>query len=240
MAQRAAIVTGASSGIGLAIAEMLGAEGYALTVAARRPEKLEEAASGLADRGYELNVVAAQLGEEEAVKRVVASHRERFGRLDVLVNNAGIGIGAPVAEIQTKRLDLQVDLNLRSLILFYRECVDLLRAAAAEHRSALVVNTSSISGKSGQAWLSVYSATKAAVVGFTQAMHRELSAEGIKSTALCPAFVDTPMTDFVKGQVSPEQMIRPSDIAAAVKLLLDVSPACIIPEIQFIRPGESI
>jgi NAD(P)-dependent dehydrogenase (short-subunit alcohol dehydrogenase family) len=240
MAQRAAIVTGASSGIGLAIAEMLGAEGYALTVAARRPEKLEEAASGLADRGYELNVVAAQLGEEEAVKRVVASHRERFGRLDVLVNNAGIGIGAPVAEIQTKRLDLQVDLNLRSLILFYRECVDLLRAAAAEHRSALVVNTSSISGKSGQAWLSVYSATKAAVVGFTQAMHRELSAEGIKSTALCPAFVDTPMTDFVKGQVSPEQMIRPSDIAAAVKLLLDVSPACIIPEIQFIRPGEGI
>jgi len=240
MAERAAIVTGASSGIGLAIAEMLGGEGYGLTVAARRPDKLEAAAAGLAERGFEVNAVAAQLGEEAEVQRVVASHRERFGRLDVLINNAGVGVGANVGEILTKRLDLQVDLNLRSLILFYRECVDLLRAAAAEHRSALVVNTSSISGKSGQAWLSVYSATKAAVVGFTQAMHKELGAEGIKSTALCPAFVDTPMTDFVKGQVNPEDMIRPQDIAAAVKLLLDVSPACVIPEIQFVRPGEAI
>jgi NAD(P)-dependent dehydrogenase (short-subunit alcohol dehydrogenase family) len=240
MAQRAAIVTGASSGIGLAIAEMLGTEGYALTVAARRPEKLEEAAAGLADRGYELNVVAAQLGEEEEVKRVVASHRERFGRLDVLVNNAGVGIGAPVDEISTKRMDLQLGLNIRSIILFYRECADLLKAAGAEHRRALVVNTASIAGKHGQAWLSVYAATKFAVVGWTQSMHRELSELGIKSTALCPGFVDTAMTDFVKGQVSPDDMMRPSDIAAAVKLLLDVSPACIIPEIQFVRPGEGV
>jgi NAD(P)-dependent dehydrogenase (short-subunit alcohol dehydrogenase family) len=240
MAERAAIVTGASSGIGLAIAQTLGGEGYGLTVAARRPDKLEAAAEGLRSQGFEVNAVAGQLTEEEVVQRVVASHRERFGRLDVLVNNAGVGLGAPVGEIQTKRLDLQIDLNLRSIILFYRECVDLLRAAGAEHRNALVVNTSSISGKSGQAWLSVYSATKAAVVGFTQAMHRELGAEGIKSTALCPAFVDTPMTDFVKGQVSAEEMIRPEDIAAAVKLLLDVSPACVIPEIQFLRPAEAL
>jgi NAD(P)-dependent dehydrogenase (short-subunit alcohol dehydrogenase family) len=240
MAERAAIVTGASSGIGLAIAQTLGGEGYGLTMAARRPDKLEAAAEGLRSKGFEVNAVAGQLTEEEVVQQVVASHRERFGRLDVLVNNAGVGLGAPVGEIQTKRLDLQIDLNLRSVILFYRECVDLLRAAGAEHRNALVVNTSSISGKSGQAWLSVYSATKAAVVGFTQAMHRELGAEGIKSTALCPAFVDTPMTDFVKGQVSAEEMIRPEDIAAAVKLLLDVSPACVIPEIQFLRPAEAV
>jgi short-subunit dehydrogenase len=240
MAERAAIVTGASSGIGLAIAEMLGAEGYGLTVAARRAEKLEESAKELADRGYEVNVVAAQLGEEEDVKRVVASHRERFGRLDVLVNNAGVGIGAPVDEIATKRMDLQLDLNIRSIILFYRECADLLKAAGAEHRRALVVNTASIAGKHGQAWLSVYAATKFAVVGWTQSMHHELAEQGIKSTALCPAFVDTAMTDFVKGQVSAEEMIRPQDIAAAVKLLLDVSPACIIPEIQFVRPGDSV
>jgi NAD(P)-dependent dehydrogenase (short-subunit alcohol dehydrogenase family) len=239
MAERAAIVTGASSGIGLAIAEMLGAEGHGLTVAARRPEKLEAAAGGLSDKGFDVNVVAAQLTEEEGVQRVVASHRERFGRVDVLVNNAGVGIGAPVAEIVTKRLDLQIDLNLRSIVLFYRECADLLRAAGAEHRRALVVNTASIAGKHGQAWLSVYSATKAAVIAFSQSMHRELSGEGIKSTALCPGFVDTPMTEFVKGQVDAADMIQPADIAAAVKLLLEVSPACIIPEIQFVRPGEA-
>jgi NAD(P)-dependent dehydrogenase (short-subunit alcohol dehydrogenase family) len=240
MAERAAIVTGASSGIGLAIAEMLGAEGYGLTVAARRPEKLEAAAAGLTDKGFDVNVVAAQLAEEEGVQQVVASHRERFGRVDVLVNNAGVGIGAPVAEIVTKRLDLQLDLNLRSIVLFYRECADLLQAAGAEHGRALVVNTASIAGKHGQAWLSVYSATKAAVIAFSQSMHRELSEKGIKSTALCPGFVDTPMTDFVKGQVDAADMIQPADIAAAVKLLLDVSPACIIPEIQFVRPGEAV
>jgi NAD(P)-dependent dehydrogenase (short-subunit alcohol dehydrogenase family) len=236
--QRAAIVTGASSGIGLAIAEMLGEEGYALTVAARRPEKLEAAADGLRSQGFAVEVVAGPLGDEAGVQAVVGAHRERYGRLDMLVNNAGVGIGAPVAEIDTKRLDMQLGVNLRSIILFYRETVGLLRAAAAEHGTAQVVNTASIAGKRGQPWLSVYSATKGAVVNFTEAMHKELSGEGIKSTALCPGFVDTPMTEFVKGTVPAEEMITPRDIAEAVRLLLKVSPACIIPEIQFLRPGE--
>jgi NAD(P)-dependent dehydrogenase (short-subunit alcohol dehydrogenase family) len=240
MANRAALVTGASSGIGLAIAHMLGEEGYALTVAARRPEKLEGAADELRAKGYDVVLVAGNLGDEDVIKSVVAAHRERYGRLDVLVNNAGVGIGAPVADIQTKFLDMQINTNFRSIPLFYRECIDMLRAAGAEHRNALVVNTSSISGKYGQAWLSVYSATKFAVVGWTQAMYKELASEGIKSTALCPAFVDTPMTDFVKGQVEAQDMITPQDIAESVRLLLKVSPACIIPEIQFIRPSEDL
>jgi len=241
MAQRAAIVTGASSGIGLAIARMLGEEGYALTVAARRPEKLDGAAQELRDAGCEVEAVPAMLAEEDGVKAVVAAHRDRYGRLDVLVNNAGVGIGAPVAEIQTKRLDMQLDVNLRAIVLFYRECADLLRAAGAEHKRALVVNTSSISGKRGQPWLSVYSATKAAVVGFTEAMNKELGADGIRSCALCPAFVDTPMTDFAKaGGVAPEQMIRPEDIAEAVRMLLRLSPVCLVPEMIFERVGESL
>jgi NAD(P)-dependent dehydrogenase (short-subunit alcohol dehydrogenase family) len=240
MANKAALVTGASSGIGLAIAHMLGEEGYALTVASRRPEKLEGAAEELRAKGYEVEHVAGNLGDEDVIKSVVAAHRERYGRLDVLINNAGVGIGAPVGEIQTKHLDIQISTNFRSIPLFYRECIDMLRAAGAEHRSALVVNTSSISGKFGQAWLSVYSATKFAVVGWTQAMYKELAAEGIKSTALCPAFVDTPMTDFVKGQVEATDMITPQDIAESVRLLLKVSPACIIPEIQFIRPSDDL
>src|SRR3954451_1133144 len=238
MQQRAAIVTGASSGIGLAIAEVLGEEGYALTVAARRPEKLEAAAQSLKDKGFTVEHVAGALGDEQGVKAVVAAHRERYGRLDVLVNNAGVGIGQTVAEIDAKRVDIQLDVNVRSLILFYRETVDLLRAAGKEHRKALVVNTASLAGKRGEAWLSVYSATKGAVVSFTQAMHKELSGEGIKSTALCPGFVDTPMTDFVKGAVPAEDMITPADIAETVRLLLKVSPNCIIPEVQFLRPGD--
>jgi NAD(P)-dependent dehydrogenase (short-subunit alcohol dehydrogenase family) len=239
-AERAAIVTGASSGIGLAIARVLGEEEFGVTMAARRPEKLEAAVAGLAADGFDVHGIAANVSEEAEIKKVVGAHRERYGRLDVLVNNAGVGVGASVADIVTKRLDMQLDINLRSIVLFYRECIELLREAAGEHKNALVVNTSSISGKHGEAWLSVYSAAKHGVVGWTEAMNKELGAEGIKSTALCPAFVDTPMTDFVKEQVPANEMIRPEDIAEAVRYLLRVSPACVVPEMMFVRPGEAL
>jgi NAD(P)-dependent dehydrogenase (short-subunit alcohol dehydrogenase family) len=240
MPERAALVTGASSGIGFAIARTLGEEGYGLTLAARRPEKLAEAAASLRDAGLEIEVVAANLADEADIQRVVAAHRERWGRLDVLVNNAGVGVGATVSDVVAKRVDLQLDVNLRAIILFYRECADLLRAAGAEHCNALVVNMSSISGKSGQPWLSVYSATKAAVIGWTQAMNKELNADGVKSVALCPGFVDTPMTEFVREQVAQEDMIRPEDIAEAVRYLLKISPQCVVPEIVFQRLGEGL
>jgi NAD(P)-dependent dehydrogenase (short-subunit alcohol dehydrogenase family) len=239
-AERAAIVTGASSGIGLAIARVLASEGFSLTMAARRPEKLDAAVAGLAADGADVQAVAANLADEAEIQKVVEAHRERYGRLDVLVNNAGVGVGATVAENQTKRVDMQLDINLRSIVLFYRECIGMLREAAAEHKNALVVNTSSISGKRGEGWLAVYSATKHGVVGWTEAMNKEISAEGIKSTALCPAFVDTPMTDFVKEHVAAEEMIRPEDVAEAVRYLLKVSPACIVPEMMFIRPGDAL
>ena len=238
MAQRAAIVTGASTGIGRAIAGMLAEEGYALTVASRRPENLAPAAKELRAMGAEVVEVPADMRNEDDIKAVVAAHRERYGRLDVLVNNAGMGFGLPVGEIPTKQLDMVLDVNIRSIVLFYRECVEMLRAAGAEHQSALVVNTASITGKRGQAWLSVYSATKFAVVGFTEAMNRELAAEGIRSCALCPAFVNTAMTDFVKDTVDAEAMIQPEDISEGVRYLLKLSPGCLIPEIIFERPGE--
>jgi NAD(P)-dependent dehydrogenase (short-subunit alcohol dehydrogenase family) len=240
MAERTAIVTGASSGIGLAIARVLGEEGFGITMAARRAEKLEGAAAEMAAEGFDVHAVAANLAEEAEIQKVAAAHRDRYGRLDVLVNNAGMGIGAPVGEIQTKRLDMQLDVNLRSVILFYRECLSMLQAAGAEHRNALVVNTSSIAGKRGEGWLSVYAAAKHGVVGWTESMNRELATQGIKSTALCPAFVDTPMTDFVKEHVAAEEMIRPEDVAEFVRYLLKVSPACVVPEIMFVRPGDAL
>jgi NAD(P)-dependent dehydrogenase (short-subunit alcohol dehydrogenase family) len=240
MPDRAAIVTGASRGIGLAIAEALGEDGYGLTLAARKPEPLEQTAEGLRGKGFAVEHVAANLIDEDNIRSVVARHRERFGRLDVLVNNAGVGVGAAVAEQQTKYVDLQVDVNLRAIILFYRECAEMLRAAGAEHRGALVVNLSSISGKSAQPWLSVYSATKAAVVAYTQAMNKELNSDGVKSVAFCPGFVDTDMTNFVKESVDPDEMLRPQDIAEAVRFILRLSPACVVPEIVFQRPGEAL
>jgi short-subunit dehydrogenase len=135
---------------------------------------------------------------------------------------------------------MQLGVNLRAIILFYRECLDLLRQAGAEHRNALVVNMASLAGKSPQPWLSVYAATKAAVVAYTQAMNKELGSDGVKSVAFCPGFVDTEMADFIKDTIPAEEMLRTSDIAAALRFLLHVSAACVVPEIIFQRAGESV
>jgi short-subunit dehydrogenase len=240
MAERAAIVTGGSRGIGLALAEVLADEGYGVTVTARKPETLEQAANALRKRGAEVEQVAANLTDEESLSAVVAHHRETFGRLDVLVNNAGVGIGAAVDEHRTKYVDMQLGVNLRAIVLFYRGCAELLRAAGSEHRNALVVNMASMAGKSPQPWLSVYSATKAAVVAYTTAMNKELNAAGVKSVAFCPGFVDTDMSEFVKASIPAEEMLRTSDVAEALRFLLRLSPTCVIPEIVFQRPGEAI
>jgi short-subunit dehydrogenase len=237
---RAAIVTGASRGIGRAIAETLGDEGFALTLSARTQHTLEEAARELREKGFEVEFLAADVADEDGIRRVVALHRERFGRLDVLVNNAGIGIGAAADEHQTKCIDIQLNVNVRAIVIAYRESLDLLRAAGTEHGNALVVNMASLSGKSPQPWLSVYAATKAAVIAYTRAMNRELYADGIKSVAFCPGFVDTDMADFVKDVIPADEMLRTTDIATSLRFLLGVSPACVVPEIVFQRPGEAI
>lgn len=238
MADRAAIVTGGSSGIGLAIARALGEDGYALTLSARRPDKLESAVEGLVGEGLEAAAKAADVSDEEQVRDLFADHRERHGRLDVLVNNAGVGIGGPLEEIETKKLDMQLDVNLRSYVIATREALPLLKQAGGEHGKALIVNTASIAGKGGQGWLAVYSATKAGVIGLTQATQQEVGSDGIQCTALCPGFVDTPMTEWIREQVEPKDMIQPEDLAETVRLLLRTSPNCLIPEVVYSRPGD--
>jgi NAD(P)-dependent dehydrogenase (short-subunit alcohol dehydrogenase family) len=238
VAERAAVVTGASSGIGLAISRALGEDGYAVTMSARRPDKLEAAVRTLADEGLEVTAAPANVASEDELKTMLAGHKERYGRLDVLVNNAGVGIGGAIDEIETKKMDMQIDVNLRSYVLAMREAMPMLREAGAEHGKALIVNTASIAGKGGQGWLAVYSATKAGVIGLSQATQMEVGKAGVQVTALCPAFVDTPMTEWVQGQVKPEEMIRPEDLAETVRLLLRTSRSCLIPEIVFTRPGD--
>jgi NAD(P)-dependent dehydrogenase (short-subunit alcohol dehydrogenase family) len=238
VAERAAVVTGGSSGIGLAIARALVEDSYGVTISARRPEKLEAAAEELRGGGLDVHSVPANVINEDEIVAVFESHKERFGRLDVLVNNAGLGVGAQVERIETKKLDMQLDINLRSYVLATREALPLLREAGHEHGKALIVNTASVAGKAGQPWISVYSATKFGVVGFSEATAKEVGRDGIQVTALCPGFVDTAMTEWVRGQVDQKAMIRPEDLAEAVRMLLRTSPNCHVPEIVFLRPGE--
>jgi NAD(P)-dependent dehydrogenase (short-subunit alcohol dehydrogenase family) len=123
VAERAALVTGGSSGIGLAIARALGQDGHGVTVSARTPDKLDEAVQVLSGEGLEVHAVAANTGKDADIATLVDAHRDRYGRLDVLINNAGVGIGGAIADLETKKLDLQLDVNLRGVYLVLQACI---------------------------------------------------------------------------------------------------------------------
>ena len=221
-----ALVTGGSSGIGLAIARMLRDEGYDLTVASRRQERVDAAADDLGAHG-----VVANVADEDDCVRLVEEHERRFGGLDVLVNSAGIGIAGNVRELQTKHLDLQLGVNLRGLVLVTRQALPLLCAA-----KGIVVNLASIAGTIPTPGLSIYGATKAAVISFTKSLNYELEDDGVRVTAICPGFVDTPMAEWTG--LPGETMIRAEDCAEMVRMLLRLGPAARIPEIVVERVGE--
>lgn len=243
VAERAALITGGSSGIGFAIAKALGEADYGVTIAGRREEKLRAAAEDLRSGGIDVNDVVAPADDEQALVDLVAAHVERFGRLDVLVNSAGVGIGGQLEGYQTKFIDMQLDVNIRSMVITTREAMPHLKKTVAERPDGLahVINMSSIAGRYGQPWLSLYAATKAAVANWTNGMHKEFQNEGIRFTALSPAFVETPMTEFAQaGGIKGDEMIRPEDIASSVLWLLQLSPNVRIPEIVFERVGDEL
>ena len=225
--ERAALITGGSSGIGLAIARMLRDEGFALTLASRRIERLEAAAAELG-----AVAVAADVADADACAALVAAHEARFGRLDVLVNSAGIGIGGRVEDLPAKHFDLQFDVNVRGLFLVTQAAIPLLRASRG-----WIVNLASIAGTIPAPGLATYAATKAAVISLTRSLNGELEGDGIRSIAICPGFVDTPMAEW--SGLRSDEMIQPEDCAEVVRMLLRLSPNARIPQVVIERLGSS-
>jgi NAD(P)-dependent dehydrogenase (short-subunit alcohol dehydrogenase family) len=223
---KAALITGGSSGIGLAIARMLREEGFELTLASRTREKVEAAASELGALA-----VAADVSREEDCRRLVEEHDARHGSLDMLVNSAGIGIGGTIDDLPAKHVDLQLDVNLRGLLLVTGAALPLLREA-----HGLIVNLASIAGTIPAPELPVYAATKAAVISFTRSLNSGEEEHGVRATAVSPGFVDTPMAKW--SGLQADEMIQPEDCAEAVRLLLRLSPRARIPHIVIERLGE--
>ncbi len=230
--RRAALVLGGSGGIGLAIARMLAAEGHDLTIQGRREERVDAALSEL---GPSAIGVVADLAEESEIERVVAAHAAHHGRLDVLVDSAGIGIGQGLGEIQARHLDRQVQINFRAAVLALREARPLLEAAGAEHGKALACFVSSWAATHPPAWLSVYGASKAALDAFARSAQIELEGKGVQVTSVSPATVETEMTRYAQGEIPAAAMLRPADIAEVVRMLLRLSPAARVPEVQIGR-----
>jgi NAD(P)-dependent dehydrogenase (short-subunit alcohol dehydrogenase family) len=220
-----ALVTGGSSGIGLAIARMLREEGYDLTLASRTQAKVEAAAAELG-----AHAVTANVGVEEDAVRIVREHNERFGGLDMLVNSAGVGIAGTAETVQAKHVDLQFGVNVRGLVLVTREAIPLLRASRG-----WIVNLASIAGTIPTSVLTVYGATKAAVIHLTHSVNAELDADGVRAIAICPGYVDTPMADF--AGLAGDEMIQPEDCAEIVRMCLRLSRRARVPQVVIERVG---
>jgi len=222
-----ALVTGGSSGIGQAIARMLRDEGYDLTLASRTREKIEAAAAELGAQP-----IAADMSKEADCVRAVEEHAARFGGLDLLVNSAGIGIAGTVESLQAKHIDLQLGVNLRGLLLVSREAIPHLKKT-----KGWIVNLASIAGTTPTPGLTVYGATKAAVIALTRSQNAELDADGVRAIAICPGFVATPMAEW--SGLAPEEMIQPEDCAEIVRMCLRLSARARIPQIVVERAGSS-
>lgn len=227
-ARRSAVVTGGSSGIGLAIARALHADGYELTLAARKRERLDAAQEVL-----DCHVVEANVAEEEDCARLVAEHVDRYGGLDVLVNSAGTGSGGSLAETATKNWDRQHNVNLRGAFLVTREALPHLRQSRG-----YVVSLASIHGLRPAPGLGAYGASKAGLISFMQTLLREEAEAGVRATAICPGYVNTPLAEWTG--LPGDEMIQPEDCAELVSTLLRLSPAVRIPVIEMERKDAEV
>lgn len=226
VARRAALVTGASSGIGLSIARTLRDLDYELTIVGRDQAKLDAARRAIGPETAQ--TVSADLSRPEAPDAILGVHLERYGRLDVLVHSAGVGLFGHLGEQSDKRADLQIDLNVRSLWRLVSHGLSHLEKAGAEHGKALVAVISSMVGVLPQPGVVPYSMTKAAQIAFCAAAHAECAARGVQFTAICPGIVDTPGAAWA----SVAAKLPADDVAETVRYLLRTSPATFVPEIH--------
>jgi ketoreductase len=194
--QRVALVTGATSGIGLAVTRILAEQGHRVFLCARGAEGVAATVKELRDEGLEVDGTACDVTSKADIKAFVAAAVERFGPVDVLVNNAGRSGGGVTADIDDDLWFDVVDTNLNSVFLMTRE---VLNAGGMRHRDrGRIINIASTAGKQGVVLGAPYSASKHGVVGFTKALGNELAPTGITVNAVCPGYVETPMAQRVR------------------------------------------
>ncbi|MFF0066442.1 3-oxoacyl-ACP reductase FabG [Streptomyces sp. NPDC005279] len=191
-----ALVTGATSGIGLAIARDLGRRGHRVYICARTPQVLKQTVENLREEGLEVEGSTADVRSTESVAALVRAVVETFGPINILVNNAGRSGGGPTADITDELWHDVIDTNLNSVFLLTREA--LKNGGLAEAEYGRIINVASTAGKQGVLLGAPYSASKHGVVGFTKALGKELAPAGITVNAVCPGYVETPMAERVR------------------------------------------
>ena len=236
---KAAIITGASAGIGSASAIALAGEGASLVLTARRKDRLEDLASKVEELGSKAAVVVGDARDEEYAKQAVATALEEFSSLDILINNVGVGNYKDLIETSAEEYDEMMDTNMRSTFLFTRHAVPVM----IDQGRGTILMVSSMAGVYGFGGEAVYCATKFAQVGFAQALDNELRPLGIKVGAICPGGVKT---EFALGKgrteksVAESGMLEPEDVAGVILLACTQSPQSRIIEVRMRTMKESL
>ncbi len=230
-----AIVTGAGRGIGRSIALALAQGGAYVALASRTVEELEQVRDEIAALAGRAVCIPADVGDEAQVKQLVSRAVEQLGRLDIVVNNAGVGAFGPLELASTEQWDHVMAVNARGTFLMCREAIPHLR----QHHPSYIVNISSVVGVKGYANQTLYSASKHAMMGMSKALARELQPDGIRVHAICPGAVDTGLGGDARPDLERAGMISPQDVADAVLFLVTRRGNAVIDQIDIRRASST-
>jgi NADP-dependent 3-hydroxy acid dehydrogenase YdfG len=225
-----AVVTGAGRGIGRAIAVELGRMGAKVVLAARSRTELEETGRAI---GANASVITADVRRNDELQRLFEQVASVLGPVDILVNAAGLGIFGPVADFKDEDFETLIETNLRGIFFTCR----LVIPSMIERKQGHIVNIASIAGKVGSANRAVYCASKFGVVGFTESLGEELRQYGIRASVICPGSTDTRFSPSEGSAKAREKMLRPEDVAYAVRTVVTQESNSFISEI-IMRPTQ--
>lgn len=237
---RVALVTGASRGIGAAIAERLARNGFDLTISARGREALDERARALREFGTRVEVATADMSDDQAILELADGHHEHFGRCDALVINAGMGQRGRIEDFPVRRLDRLYAVNVRAPFILLQKMLPLLRSSAAKHGVAKVIALASSTGVYPEPGYTAYGSTKAALINMCETFNLEESENGVSATTIAPGYVDTDMTEWTKDAIPAAEMISANDIAVLAHAVTELSRYAVVPNVVAVRPGSNL
>jgi NAD(P)-dependent dehydrogenase (short-subunit alcohol dehydrogenase family) len=226
------IVTGAGGGLGAAVAQVLGADGAAIVLADIAFERAREHAGLLAERDIRTLALALDVGDEEQVRRVVEQTRERFGRIDALVNSAAIDLAAPIAELAASEWERIVRTNLTGPFLMAKHVAAAMGPKTASGGGGQIVNIASTVSKRAGPSAAACHAAQAGLLGLSHALHAELRGQGIKVSAVVAGGMRTPSRLERFPDIDPAQLQDPMNVAQTVRFVLNQPEESVIPELM--------
>ncbi len=230
------LITGASKGIGKDLSTALAEQGATVVITARTQKLLARLQSEIGKAGGSAYYIAADLCKHKQIEQLFARIKKQFGRLDVLINNAGIGIFGQLVDFSMKDFDKIMEINVRAVYICCQQALKLMMAAKKGH----IINMSSAACLKGYANQTAYIASKQAIIGLTRSLAAEVQKHQISVSVLLPGGVDTEMIAAARPDLDQSVLIPPSDISKTVLYMLSLSPRSTVDEIFIRRRAKPI